>query len=99
MTTLSQVLNSLREQGYTIDFNLGPDALHGNELYLSPDDFEVDRHYRFEGMTDPGDEAVVYAISSAKHNLKGVLVNGYGIYDDPETSKIVRLLQEKIRKF
>lgn len=97
MTTLSEVLNNLREEGYTVDFNLGSDSLHvlKDKLQIYPDDFVVDRHYRFEGMSDPSDQAVVYAISSSKFNLKGVVVNGYGIYADDDTSELMKTIQEK----
>lgn len=97
MTTLSQVLNSLKAQGYTTDFNVEDNCLicAENALKIHPEEFVVDKHYRFEGMTDPGDEAVVYAISSTKNNVKGVLVNGYGIYSDPATDSIIRTLDEK----
>ena len=100
MTTLSQVLNNLRAEGYTEDFNLKADCLvcGGNLLELRPDDFTVDRHYRFEGMSDPDDEAIVYAISSEKYGLKGVVVNGYGIYDDPDVSEMIKKLHEKAPK-
>ncbi len=94
MTTLSEVLNHLKKEGYTVDFNLQDNCLicHGNALQLSPDEFQVDRHYRFEGMSDPGDEAVVYAISSAKHNMKGTLVNGYGISSEAMGAEMVKAL-------
>lgn len=82
MTTLSEVLNELKSRGYTEDFNLQEHCLtcNSNALQVHPEDFKVDKHYRFEGMSDPGDSAIVYAISSDKHNLKGVLVDGYGIF-------------------
>ena len=97
MTTVSQVLNHLKEVGYTEDFNLEDDSLvcAGNTLKIHPEDFEVDKHYRFEGMSDPADEAVVYAISSEKHHIKGTVVNGYGIYSDSATDKILKTLNEK----
>jgi len=97
MTTLSEVTNLLRERGYTTDFNLKENCLEcsGNFLQLFPDDFVVDRYYRFEGISDPADEAIVYAISSEKHNIKGVLVNGYGISSDKMTSKMIKALDEK----
>lgn len=99
MTTVSQVINHLKEDGYTEDFNITDNCIvcGGNALRIHPEDFIVDRHFRFEGMTDPGDEAVVYAISSPKHNLKGVLVNAYGIYSDPGTDEVVKLLDQKAR--
>ncbi len=97
MTTLSQVLNILKAEGYTVDFNLNENCLvcHGNTMQLHPDDFVVDRHYRFEGDSDPGDAAILYAISSQKHAMKGTLVNGYGIYSDPLSSAMIQKLDEK----
>ncbi len=97
MTTLSQVLNILKDEGYTTDFNLRENCLicHGNSLELHPEDFVVDRHYRFEGDTDPGDSAIVYAISSEKHGVKGVMVNGYGLYSDPMSDAMMKALEDK----
>ncbi len=97
LTTLSEVLNQLKERGYTTDFNVADNCLicHGNSLELHPDEFVVDRHYRFEGSTDPGDQAIVYAISSLKNDVKGVLVNGYGVYSDPMTDEMVNALRTR----
>jgi len=36
--------------------------------------------YRFEGMTDSADTRILYAISSHNYQLKGLLVNVYGVY-------------------
>ncbi|HLT42528.1 MAG TPA: cupin domain-containing protein [Sphingobacteriaceae bacterium] len=96
MTTLSRVLNVLKERGYTEDFNLTETSLvaAGNALKVFPDEFVVDKHYRFEGPSDPADEAIVYAISSAKHNIKGTLVNGYGMYSDKISDDMVSALKE-----
>ncbi|RZK41727.1 MAG: cupin domain-containing protein [Pedobacter sp.] len=97
MTTVSQVLNHLKLKGYTVDFNLDENCLicHSNSLKLHPEDFQVDKHYRFEGLSDPADEAIVYAISSAKHQLKGTLVDGYGISSDKLTHEMVMALKER----
>ena len=97
MTTVSEVLNHLKENGYTVDFNLKENCLvcHGNSLQIHPEEFVVDKHYRFEGATDPGDEAIIYAISSTKHNIKGTLLNGYGVYSDPMTDKMIEALTDK----
>jgi len=95
LTSLSEVMNELRKRGYTEDFNLRSDCLHcqGGKLALHPDDFNIDRFYRFEGASDPADQAILYAISSEKHNLKGVLVNGYGTSSDPLTDAMIRKLE------
>jgi hypothetical protein len=93
--TLSQVMNQLREEGYTVDFNLNDDCVHchGGNIVLNPDEFHIDKYFRFEGNSDPDDNAILYAISSEKHQLKGVLVNGYGIYSESLTNNMIQKLR------
>lgn len=47
--------------------------------------------HRFEGNTDPADEAVVYGIASL-NGLKGVLVTGYGISAEGMGAEIAKKL-------
>ena len=75
--TVSKAIEELRKQGYTTDFNLEENAIVCSAGKFSANDFEVVDVYRYEGDSDPGDEAAVYAIKSA-NGLKGVLVTGYG---------------------
>ena len=97
MTTLSEVTNLLRDRGYTLEFNLKEHYLEfvENNLKLYPGEFIVDKHYRFEGSSDPGDEAIVYAISSEKHNIKGVLIDGYGISSEGMSKEMIKALDER----
>lgn len=92
--TLSDTMNNLRKQGYTADFNLATDCIECREnmIKMFADDFKVDKFFRFEGMTDPADETILYAISSDKFNMKGLLVNGYGIYSDDVTDDLIKKL-------
>ncbi|MEP2670256.1 MAG: phosphoribosylpyrophosphate synthetase [Cyclobacteriaceae bacterium] len=96
--TLSEALNDLTLRGYTLDFVLHTEKdcliCRKTTRQLSSDDFEIDEFYRFEGDTDPGDEMVVYALSSSKYNVKGVVVNAFGVYADETTSKIVEKLKQ-----
>jgi hypothetical protein len=87
METLSQAMRFLQQKGYVEDFNLKPDGLHcvTRQIDIEPDAFQVDAVYRFEGMSDPGDEEILFAISSGKYKLKGLLVNAYGLYADTLT--------------
>ncbi len=89
-TTLTETLQVLRTEGYTEDFNLDQHCLTCREgrYQVFADEFVVDKFYRFDDNTDPGDQAILYAIHSGKYNLKGVLVNGYGIYSEPLTDEM-----------
>lgn len=75
--TVTEALNQLKEKGYTIDFRLLDDRISCDEGSFSPEHFEIREVYRYEGPTDPADEATVYAIES-NDGHKGVLVTGYG---------------------
>lgn len=92
--TLSEAMNGLREEGYMIDFNLKPNCLvcSKGEYSISADEFEIDKFYRFEGMSDPADSSILYAISSEKYGLKGQLVNAYSIYSEDSTDEIIKKL-------
>ncbi len=93
--TLSQAINGLREQGYTEDFNLRGDCIQclAHALELSPEDFEIDKVFRFEGASDPDDNSILFAISSKDETLKGVLVDAYGTYADPLTTEMIKKLR------
>lgn len=60
---------------------------------MSPEDFEIDNVYRFEGTSNLDDQFVLYAISSYKFGVKGMLVNGYGISADAATDAIIARLK------
>ncbi len=92
--TLSETMNNLRKEGYVEDFNLKQNCLEcrNGEYQVFADDFKVDKFYRFEGESNPSDSSILYAISSDKHNLKGVLVNAYGVYSDPVTDEMMKKL-------
>jgi hypothetical protein len=43
-------------------------------------------------VSNPDDQSILYAISSTKLGVKGVLVNGYGISADSETNDLIAKL-------
>jgi len=92
--TLSETMNELRKQGYTEDFNLRQNCIEcrNGEFQVFADDFQVDDFFRFEGASNPSDSAILYAISSDRYGLKGLLVNGYGIYSEPVTDDMLHKL-------
>ena len=92
--TLSQTMNDLRKEGYVEDFNLQQNCLEcrNGQFKVFADEFRIDKFYRFEGSSNPSDSSILYAISSDKHNLKGVLVNAYGIYSDTVTDEMLQKL-------
>ncbi|HET9057500.1 MAG TPA: phosphoribosylpyrophosphate synthetase [Chitinophagaceae bacterium] len=92
--TVTEAIAGLKQRGYIIDFNIGYDCIvcHDTPLSLMPNEFKITEVYRFEGDTDPADQAIVYAIES-KHGEKGVLVNGYGVYSDQVSDELIEKLK------
>ena len=92
--TLSEATNDLKQRGYNVDLNLKPDCIEcpAYNLRLSPEEFAIDEFYRFEGMSNPSDNSIVYAISS-KSGIKGVLVDAYGMYAENLTDAMIRKLR------
>lgn len=92
--SLLQAIEALRKQGYTEDFNLQSNCLdcRNATLQLHPHDFDIDKVFRFYGPSDVDDESILYAISSEKYDLKGLLVNGYGVTSDTLTQAMVEKL-------
>jgi len=91
--TLVETLEKLRMEGYKEDFNIRFDSLICRDVCLLPSQFEVDKVYRFEGNTNPSDEAILFAISSIDGKIKGVLVNSYGTYADEMTEELIDKLK------
>lgn len=92
-TTLSEALTDLKKRGYVEDFNIQPTCLQcaSLDLQLHPEDFTVDEFHRFEGMSNPDDNAIVFAISS-KDGVRGALVDAYGMYAENLTEPMIRKL-------
>ena len=93
--TVTEAINQLREKGYNIDFNLNENCLvcHVDQFYA--DDFEIVEVFRYEGNSDPGDEATVYGIES-NTGLKGILVTGDPASLDSVTLEILQKLGRHI---
>jgi len=92
--TVSVALNSLKERGFTRDFNIAFDKIVCSETNecLNPHEFEITEVYRFEGESNPSDEAVVYAVQSHDGKMKGAFVNAYGTYADPISDEMIKKL-------
>ena len=90
--TVTEAVTGLKERGFSLDFNLKENCLVCHEHKFNPEDFEIVEVYRFEGNTDPADEAVVYAIQSVD-GLKGILVSGYGPSADSMSTEMAKKLQ------
>lgn len=94
--TLTDALTLLAADGYIGDF-----SAHGRALVCSacgvshePATAIVERVRRFEGASDPDDEAIVLALRCPLCGAQGVLVSGYGPSADPDTIDLIVALTD-----
>ncbi len=92
--TVSNAIAALQKEGYTTDFRLEENAIVCSTDRLQADAFDIVDVYRYEGDSDPADEASVYAIES-KSGLKGILVTGYGASSDTISTEILEKLRRR----
>ena len=92
--SLIDALDDLRKRGYEADFATETDCLYCGDLdlRLNHEEFNVDEVYRFEGSSNPDDNAVLYAFSSST-GVKGTLVDGYGAYSENLSFEMAKKLQ------
>ena len=92
MKSLSTCLNKMISDGYEDDYKVterGLESLQKGTVY-KPEQVQVVNFFRFEGMSDPDDNAILYIIKTDDGG-KGTLIDGYGIYTEP---KIAAFMQE-----
>ncbi|MFV8281369.1 phosphoribosylpyrophosphate synthetase [Christiangramia marina] len=95
--TLSQAINKLKlEEGYKHDFNLLDEKieLKSENATFGVEEFEVDKVLRFEGMSNPDDNSILYAITTTD-GKKGVLTDGYGISSGQISKEMMKKLDLK----
>ncbi len=95
MTTLSQVVDILRQKGFKEDFEMtkaGFTAKNSGKI-LKPDNIKIIKTYRFEGDSNPDDMSIVYAMET-NSGVKGILIDAYGTYAGNETEKLSEFLKQ-----
>ncbi len=92
--TVTDAMAVLEADGYRGDFTLEGEAVrcHGGGHVGDRAQFEVERTYRFEGESDPGDEAIVLGVHCTSCGSRGIVVSAFGPDADPELVGLVRLL-------
>jgi len=91
LKTLVEVLNDLKKQGYTEDFNFNDGSLMllgGSDKY-SPSEIVVKEEFRFEGESNPADSSILYALETFD-GKKGTMVDSYGASAHDELEEFIK---------
>jgi hypothetical protein len=88
--TLAAAVEDLTRRGFTEHFEVTGDTIRGAESGRTypTDELTIREVYRFEGVSDPDDMSIVYAIES-RDGTRGTLVDAFGVYSDPAVSTVI----------
>ena len=97
METLAEAIARLEALGFRDSFapsTGGLRALSAGRLF-SPAELMVEEVVRFEGESDPSEQAILFALRSSAGDVRGTFVAGYGALTDPARAEIVRGLARR----
>lgn len=82
--SISDATSNLNKRGFKAQFRFTDDEklqhVDTDKKY-GTDDMQIVEYHRFEGMTNPGDMSIVFAVE-ANDGTKGTVVSPYGPYAD-----------------
>lgn len=99
MKGLASCINKMKEDGYKEDFQVSKKGLttFNESTNYGSEDVKIVNFYRFEGASDPADNAILYVIETSD-GTKGTLVDSYGAYASEEVSKFIVAVEEIQKK-
>lgn len=88
--TLSEASKNLRQQGYSDRFEMEDEGLRNleNGKYYQPEELRIVEMHRFEGVSNPSDMSVIFAVE-CEDDRKGVVVSSYGTYANRDLLKFM----------
>jgi len=84
-TSMTEAIQELKERGFTANFEFLDKAFRDVDSgrTFKAEDLTIVEHYRFEGVSDPDDMSVVYAIES-DDGTQGIIADAFGVYANPQ---------------
>ncbi len=94
--TLSEAIDRLTALGYKDDFWAQSDGLRARlaRTVHDPDSIIIEECVRFEGETDPSEEAILFALRCEKSGTKGTYTVAYGPGMDSLDAEMVARLKD-----
>jgi hypothetical protein len=100
--TVTEAVRLLEDRGFTGDFHVAsdpPGLVCGRCRHrVAAAEAEVIELLRFEGASDPGDEAVVAALRCRQCGHEGTLVAAYGAAADAAEAEVLAALSDGRRR-
>jgi len=99
MSTLSDRLNKAMKDGYTDNLKVTKQGLYSSvkDKTYTPAEVKIIDFYRFEGQSDPADNAIMYVVETWD-GVKGTLVDAFGPYADEQVNNFMTEVEEINKK-
>ena len=100
LKNMSELINKVVKDGYTHNFMVNQDeelVCQETEESFMPEEVKIVDFFRFEGMSDPEDNSILYVIETS-NGLKGTLVDAYGAYSDAAINDFFQKVQAPDKK-
>lgn len=99
MKTMSSCMTKLDNLGYTAQFKAEGNLLHSlnTQQAYRPEQVQIVNFYRFEGTSNPEDNAILYAVLTDSGE-KGTITDAYGAYNDEAISVFIREVEQMEKK-
>jgi hypothetical protein len=87
-------IEELKERGFVGRFDVKDGQLRalGSGRTFDAEDITIREYQRFEGVSQPDDASVVYAIETGS-GTKGLLVDTFGPYANPEVGQLLETVE------
>jgi hypothetical protein len=92
--TVTSAIDTLRKAGFNKDFSLTDNYIGWDNIKMDINDLKIVTVYRYEGDSDPADEASVYGLES-KTGLKGILITNDDANSEDSPGQIFKNLHLK----
>ncbi|HKN87581.1 MAG TPA: hypothetical protein VJV04_12025 [Nitrospiraceae bacterium] len=92
--TMTDAMQDLKQRGFTANFeflNNSFRTVDGDKAF-APDQLTIVEHHRFEGMSDPDDLSVLYAIEGTD-GTRGTVADAFGPYANPDLGAFLKTVK------
>jgi len=96
--TLAYATESLLKRGYSINFKVNEKGklTDSKDLEFEPSDVILMEIHRFEGMSNPADSSILYAVKT-RTGEKGIVIDSHGADGSEITSDFMNKAEQQRR--
>ncbi len=100
-SNLVEAQSSLKEKGYIHEFNYQEEESvmksYKTGVKYTPEQMKIIEFHRFEGMSNPGDMSIIFAVECID-GAKGIVLSSFGVYADLKLAEFMDKVKIKTRE-